>query len=580
MVFRPGRNGSINQTLQQYDAPRRQSGGDTIREVIQKTEFEPGDAIIPDYLEPIGDSGFFITPSEPADPTDCQRYPNSPFCGGTGVDFDSILDLSPISIDPSISFNNCEVCLISDASLFWISLPQNQICYRAPGASCYQDPPYQPPPPDPPDPPPPPGMSPTSFTPWPGGGGSAGCPCGGRTSVFNTWVNFDGSLGINRPGTLGFGSFGPPLGWETRTETRQYLETEYFESFEELRFVYIGVGGFQRSEWLSAEYRTNRPVFHFQTKLHVYGWQKLVNSCNCPKTPSRNTPPPYQPPPPKNCKKCMSNCCNPKDNQEILDLLKRIAARLGTQDYPIKTPRWLVTNQGGGDVTHQSLTQFNFWLMRQLDALIGEFPISVEIEDSDPTTAGQQKKQIKLYNLAESLAEIYGLSAKTAIDSDVHTSFLMRLAAETMAAKTAALIAQDYASANASFLGYKGNQVKRDVQFSFDPTKLDSLETILNASNQQILGWQNEDRESVVEYLQKIMFSAGLIKTVFFRKGSDLQRILKEVKEFLPDPKAEDSEGWKEFIRLINNPDSPENKDTDRKPKIENLPKPPQNGGR
>lgn len=580
MVFRPSRNSRLQQTMRDYDSQRRQDVSDTIKDVIDRTEYAPDDVIIPDYLDPIGDTGFFITPSEPADPTDCQRYPNSPFCGGSGVDIDSILDISPISINPSVSFNDCEICLISDASLFWISLPQNQICYRKKDASCYQDPPYEPPPPDPPDPPPPPGSenSPTSFTPWPGSEGSPGCPCSGEILVFIISKDLAGNKIIGRPASVQQ-SLGPPLGWEEQTRTFYDSQGRYSTS-RYRRFVRQSPQGINRTDWRSVDSWGTAPQSIFDPITYVYGWQQFNPKCNCPKNPNRNSPPPYSPLPPKNCKKCMGNCCNPKDNQEILDLLKRIAARLGTQDYPIKTPQWLVTNQGGGTATHQSLTQFNFWLMRQIDALIGEFPVTIDIEDADPTKDGDQKKQVKLYNLAESVAEIYGLAAKTAVDSDVHTSFLMRLAAEMMATKTAALIAQDYASANASFLGYKGNQVERSVQFAFDPTKLDSLETILLASNQKILGWKNEDRESVAEYLQKLMFSAGLIKTVFFRRGSDLQRILKEVQSFMPNPEAKDSESWKEFLRLINNPDSAENKNTDIKPKIENIPKNPQGGGR
>ena len=39
----------------------------------------------------------------------------------------------------------------------------------------------------------------------------------------------------------------------------------------------------------------------------------------------------------------------------------------------------------------------------------------------------------------------------------------------------------------------------------------------------------------------------------------------------MPDPEAEESEGWKEFMRLINDPESVENKGTDIKPEIKNV---------
>lgn len=140
-----------------------------------------------------------------------------------------------------------------------------------------------------------------------------------------------------------------------------------------------------------------------------------------------------------------------------------------------------------------------------------------------------------------------------------------------MAAKTAALIAQDYASANASYLGYKGNAVKRRVQYAFDPTRLDSLETILTNSTQDVAGWENQDKDNVADYLQRLMFASGVIKSVFFRKKSDFSRLVKEMKEFFPGSGGTDDKQWDDFLDQINNAESPMNKGTQAKPEIRNL---------
>ncbi|WNZ24842.1 hypothetical protein HJG54_19645 [Leptolyngbya sp. NK1-12] len=295
-----------------------------------------------------------------------------------------------------------------------------------------------------------------------------------------------------------------------------------------------------------------------------------VVDCVPSRPPSSYRPPPPDPPPPRCCMCCNSGSNN---NSDLEELLRLIAYRLGTADYPINTPQWLVTNAGDGTRNHESLTQFNVWLMQQLDALAGQFPIEIEIEDADPTKEGNQKKKVTLPNIAESLAEIYGLTAKSAIDSDMHTSFLMRLASEMMTTKIAALVAQEYASANASYLGYKGNQRKVRVNFAFNPTETNSLEGILQSTQHTILGWRNEDDESVAEYMQKLMFSAGIIKAVFFRRRSDIERVVSELKELMQGGNGTDDKEWKEFERQINDPESLYNKGQPTKPDLDTLKK-------
>ncbi len=566
------RGGSVNSNLERYNGNQGRNSGEYDPSIsFGGYEFYNG-PVIEDYMQPIGDTGFFVTPNEPADPTDCARYPDSPWCGGTGLNIDP-LDLSPIGLEPAFEISPCEVCIRVDGRFFWIALPPQHICYRR------KDPECQPPPPEPPIPEPPPlpepPPSPPTFTPTPPGGPPPGCPCPGVSYfVWQRTTTFDGQ--VREIGFFTAATFGPPLGFYW---TQDFNIAPPGMNPERAPYAYAMVslgrdGKAIVSDWESAA-ATVQPVYE--------RWIKSDPNCDCSVGAAPPAAPPPMPPPtpPGGC--CRSMCCNNSESKEQTELLRLIARRLGTQNYPVRTPRWLTAHGDEGTATHQSLTELHAWLARQIDALMGEFPIKVEIEDSDPTAEGQQKKSVTLPNLAESVAEIYGLVAKTSIDSDVHTSFLMRLAAEVMAAKTAALVAQDYASANASYLGYKGNEVKRRVSFAFDPNRQDSLETVLNESTQTIIGWANDDRENVADYLQKLMFSAGLVKSVFFRKGSDLKRIVDELRSFMPtarDEGEEDNSAWRQFINELNNPESIFNKDAFVKPEINNIPTPRDGEGR
>ncbi|NJO52622.1 MAG: hypothetical protein HC840_28070 [Leptolyngbyaceae cyanobacterium RM2_2_4] len=130
---------------------------------------------------------------------------------------------------------------------------------------------------------------------------------------------------------------------------------------------------------------------------------------------------------------------------------------MGVNQYPASVPQNLLTNLPERQIQLQSLTELFGWYVRQFDALIGEFPIDIKIQDVDPLTEGNQEQEIKLMNVAETLTELYALAAKSSINGDLHTNFLTRLAAEVIATKNASIVTQDYARANAQFLGYKGN---------------------------------------------------------------------------------------------------------------------------
>ncbi|QSJ17691.1 hypothetical protein JYQ62_02090 [Nostoc sp. UHCC 0702] len=86
-------------------------------------------------LEPIANSPFYATPSDPADPMDCDRYPDSPYCGGFPFDWRAA------GIDVDIVQDECNLGIQLGASFLFVRLPKFQIVYRSPAC--------QPPPPPP-----------------------------------------------------------------------------------------------------------------------------------------------------------------------------------------------------------------------------------------------------------------------------------------------------------------------------------------------------------------------------------------------------------------------------------------------
>lgn len=77
-------------------------------------------------LIPIGDTGLFRTPDEPADPQDCDRYPDSPFCGGNPF------TKTPIGLEPQIIISDCDIGVRLNPILGFIKLPPVNLVYRKP----------------------------------------------------------------------------------------------------------------------------------------------------------------------------------------------------------------------------------------------------------------------------------------------------------------------------------------------------------------------------------------------------------------------------------------------------------------
>jgi hypothetical protein len=259
----------------------------------------------------------------------------------------------------------------------------------------------------------------------------------------------------------------------------------------------------------------------------------------------------------------------------LIKLLQKIGAclyyRSGYKDLPGEVPlNLLAFSDEKKPVPIKSALSYQTWMIEQLDTLIGQFPIEIEIEDTDPSKPENQSKKVELFNISEALAEIYALAISGATNADLSINFLMRLAAEVIATKNGVIVAQDYARANAAFLGYKGNPARREIEYAFNPAKLDTLDQLLQNSKGYVQGWEEDDKESVVSFLQRIVFSAGIIKSVFFRDNKRLNELKKELESMLDGNKKIDDTQWENFLEMLNSSGSPFNQVQDNpKPKVD-----------
>jgi len=573
-----------------------------------------GDLPVAPRLEPINDNFSWSFGADAADPRDCSRYPSSPYCGEVPLRFGS-----PFGYEPEIRTNGCETCLYVYPVIMWLKATPQVICYRDPNC----------------DVPPPPREN-TDIPEFPEQGEnrwvSPACASARNriiraANAFNEGVKIEESR--RQDSSIGFG-LGLVNGWIYSGMIRSIRASSSGITFGQVTgsipFPFLEL----TSLYKVYEYRYDGDILWAQGHTTTASLE-FVSGIKFPDCPDAKSPNP-QPPPPvddgsdedKKRKErggkdmCCSECKDAADNtskllKEIKEIKKAlgtgkfenavnaavgigdgsvtaivnlVAKRLGTSSYPIEVPESLLTGTGTGKVYKaESNAEYLFWLTKQIDGLVGEFPIDIEIKDIDPIREGDQKKVIQLPNIAEAIAEIYGLTMKSSVNQEVELNMLLRLAAETIATKNAAIVTQDYARANATFLGYKGNYKPRELQYTFDfaNANLDPrskepivLEKLLKTVKGYVQGWQIEDKETVVGFLQKLMFSAGIIKAVFFRGKNQQKELNRELTSMNNDEKAQEKK-FEAFIKEMNDPESRFNKDSQDKPIIRDI-TPPSTG--
>jgi hypothetical protein len=528
-------------------------------------------------LVPLFNSPFYATPDTPADPTDCNRYPDSPYCGGFPF------TKEPVSLEVSLVRDECNLGIQLDGSLGFIKVPPVQIVYRDPACRI-------PPPPSPPND----DYSEQADIPeseyesdlWlviPEYGYdyySYGEPNAFQSRTVNyIFKKVEGVIGEspikatlevnvqlqmtslyawinsgNRPGEWEFEAdierwrqrggtiAGDPNEentiWELKINYEVYsfwegIGSTYFNVSNDGRYEANGnwhrIGYFAGAVYfISARYSEfivspSRPVNYKRTSFHSDKSIFTIKEERVRIIPLHEKP--LIPPPPP---KCMCCCPNVEQNDQ---LLKLILKKIGSTNLPASVPK-VLTDRKKGTIKIESLAEFTAYTVKQLDALCGKYPIDIEIEDADLTTEGNQTKKLKLPNIAETLAEMMGLLLVLRSESDATLNATIRALTEAGSSKQMAFLAYEYAKANAEFLGYKGEQKERKVPFAFKPGE-SQLDKMLQEGEISIRGWENEDKDDFNDLIAPVLELAAMWKVANYRKtgaGDPTENIKKFLK--------------------------------------------------
>lgn len=206
-----------------------------------------------------------------------------------------------------------------------------------------------------------------------------------------------------------------------------------------------------------------------------------------------------------------------KDLQGSAKALKTVA---GVDDFPMTLPQYLLDDFVDVPVIIPNQPAYNVWLLKQIDALVGLFPIKIERVDENG-----QKQMLVFENIAEAIAELTGLIAQVAFDADTAVNVATRATGEAIGAKSAALQAGSYLKAIVDYMGFQGQAVSIDVPISVTPGAVgldgklqeSELKDFLKPSTQKAIGFKNTDPVDQRLVLQRILQSGEISRAALFR---------------------------------------------------------------
>ncbi len=225
------------------------------------------------------------------------------------------------------------------------------------------------------------------------------------------------------------------------------------------------------------------------------------------------------------------------------------------ESWPVELPA-LLTQDDGAVESIANLPQAIVWLAKNLDALSGQYPIKLEIEDTDPITRGNQSETIDLPNQAEAMAELFGLAYEANTNSELAVNMLFRLIPEVIAAKNSSLTAQDYSQAISNWLGFRVKNVEREIDSNFNPLSPNSLTDFLSASKYKIQGVEDDDPHTLVEWIQQIKYATAIVKASVFRGAGQESNLTEEIQSVTDNQSADSGEAWEKFVDALNRAES------------------------
>ncbi|NET40620.1 hypothetical protein [Okeania sp. SIO2B3] len=232
--------------------------------------------------------------------------------------------------------------------------------------------------------------------------------------------------------------------------------------------------------------------------------------------------------------------------REKLAVLIEIAKVTGALEGYGKLPETMIGNDPK-QIDISNTPEMLLYIFKYLDSVLGQYPIETKIEDADISKEGEQPEVIKLPNISEALAELYGVAYTNAINiKDKRLEVATN--AEIYFIKKNLFQTKYMINSIIEWLGFEPDLTRKKLKFATNPKKR-KYDEFLEPSerNVEVLEFKEDKKNKDFRYyLDKLLRSATTIQKAFgipVNPGDISGSILSFIKGLGNDP----AEEWNQF---------------------------------
>jgi hypothetical protein len=299
------------------------------------------------------------------------------------------------------------------------------------------------------------------------------------------------------------------------TKTVTSWASEYDDEVGEGETIHSSLGSYDRSFKLYSV-GTNRDYYTVSPTTRAQCFPDSE-----PQPPPRSVFAPFPNPPPRRQKK-MDACC-----RENLAFLRAIYTKLGLARFPGQLPNTIIQEvpKEGEEpaeppqVPIPDLVTLLNWQFERDDERWGQWQVEINIRDSDVTKEGDQKKQIKLPNLAESIAEFEGQLLSIMTNVDALVALQIKTLAESGMARQEAIKAYLATKAIIKYMAFKSTEVDTPIPMTFT-AGAETISELLKESEGHIKGTDYIEKETFRDICLDLLQAAAITRAVHWQRIS------------------------------------------------------------
>ncbi|MEG4066253.1 hypothetical protein QUA42_02675 [Microcoleus sp. Pol11C2] len=226
---------------------------------------------------------------------------------------------------------------------------------------------------------------------------------------------------------------------------------------------------------------------------------------------------PFPNPPPR---KIMDTCC-----QENLKFLRAIYTKLGLARFPGTLPETIIQeipNEGEEPAEPQQvpivdLVSLLDWQFRRDDERWGQWVIQIDVKDADVTQEGDQGKQVKFPNLAESIAEIEGQILSLTTNVDALVAITTKNLVESGLARQEAIKGYLASKSIIKYMAFKSTEIDVTVPSCFTPGA-ETIHELIAESEIHLKGMDYTEKETLRDIFLDLLQAAAVIRAVHWQR--------------------------------------------------------------